>query len=130
MQSRGVPTGLGGWFTDKQRSGGGTLVDIRIHTLDSAWYRPASVPASVSKTSITWLKPRFLTSKHTPLPSTGHSNLRTTSTRSSKCKKFDDAIRRVAVPINNAQRALYMMEMLDAICLSSSSQREVPIAQA
>ncbi|MEO7723366.1 MAG: hypothetical protein ABIU29_01560 [Chthoniobacterales bacterium] len=41
-----------------------------------------------------------------------------------------DAIRGVAAPINNAQQALYLMEMLDAIYLSSSSQREVRIAQA
>ncbi len=45
VRSRGIPSGLGGWFTDKQRSGGGTLID-------SAWYlmgtpRPISVTASV-----------------------------------------------------------------------------------
>ncbi|MBA2435516.1 MAG: hypothetical protein H0V54_10640 [Chthoniobacterales bacterium] len=47
-----MSSGLGGWFTDKQRSGGGTLIDIGIHALDSAWYlmgtpRPISVTAAV-----------------------------------------------------------------------------------
>lgn len=45
-------------------------------------------------------------------------------------QNFIDAIRGIAASINNAQRALYLMEMLDAIYLSSSSQREVRIAQA
>jgi predicted dehydrogenase len=52
VRSRGIPSGLGGWFTDKKRPGGGTLIDIGIHALDSAWYlmgtpRPVSVTAAV-----------------------------------------------------------------------------------
>ena len=34
----GVPTGVGGWFTDPARSGGGALIDIGVHVLDMAWY--------------------------------------------------------------------------------------------
>lgn len=45
-------------------------------------------------------------------------------------QNFGDAIRGVAAPINTAQQAVYLMEMLDAIYLSSSSRSEVPIARA
>lgn len=34
----GVPRGLGGWFTDPARSGGGAMIDIGIHVLDLAWF--------------------------------------------------------------------------------------------
>lgn len=52
VRSRGIPPGIGGWFTDKQRSGGGALIDIGVHALDSVWYlmgnpRPLSVSAGV-----------------------------------------------------------------------------------
>jgi predicted dehydrogenase len=45
----GVPQGVGGWFTDPARSGGGPLIDIGVHVLDQAWFlmgRPT--PATVS----------------------------------------------------------------------------------
>ncbi|CAN5532353.1 hypothetical protein BH18VER2_BH18VER2_02360 [soil metagenome] len=45
-------------------------------------------------------------------------------------QNFVDAIRGVAAPINTAQQAVYLMEMLDAIYVSSSSRSEVPIARA
>ncbi len=51
-RSRGIPVGIGGWFLDRQRAGGGAIIDIGIHTLDAAWFalgcpRPVSVTAGV-----------------------------------------------------------------------------------
>jgi predicted dehydrogenase len=34
----GVPIGVGGWFTDPSRAGGGALIDIGIHVFDIAWF--------------------------------------------------------------------------------------------
>jgi predicted dehydrogenase len=52
VRSRGIPVGLGNWFTEKKRSGGGALIDIGIHALDAVWYlmgtpRPVSITAKV-----------------------------------------------------------------------------------
>jgi len=35
LRQRGIP-GLGGWFTTKERSGGGCLIDIGVHLIDVA----------------------------------------------------------------------------------------------
>jgi predicted dehydrogenase len=52
IRSRGIPVGVGNWFTEKKRSGGGALIDIGIHALDAVWYlmgtpRPVSISAKV-----------------------------------------------------------------------------------
>ncbi|MEO5718119.1 MAG: Gfo/Idh/MocA family oxidoreductase [Chthoniobacterales bacterium] len=197
VRSRGIPSGLGGWFTDKQRSGGGTLIDIGIHALDSAWYlmgnpRPVSVTAAVfqnfqhlvktpvfdvedsafafirfeneavvhlktswagnltdeipegqdfgrelnnctvyGKKATVRLKPltlfqdvngKLIDKALVPLDNADSFEL--------QMQNFVDAIKGVAAPINTARQAVYLMEMLDAIYLSSSGRREVPIATA
>jgi predicted dehydrogenase len=37
LRQRGIP-GLGGWFTTKERSGGGCLIDIGVHLIDVAMH--------------------------------------------------------------------------------------------
>lgn len=52
VRSRGIPVGVGNWFTEKRQSGGGALIDIGIHALDAVWYlmgtpKPVAVTAQV-----------------------------------------------------------------------------------
>ena len=49
LRRRGEPNG---WFTDKEISGGGPILDIGVHAIDAAWYlmgqpRPVRVSAAV-----------------------------------------------------------------------------------
>lgn len=51
VRRRGIP-GKGGWFTTKEQSGGGPLIDLGVHMIDLAIYlmgnpRPVSVSGSV-----------------------------------------------------------------------------------
>lgn len=53
VRSRGIPIGIGGWFLEKSKAGGGAIIDIGVHALDAAWYllgcpKPVSVSAQVS----------------------------------------------------------------------------------
>ncbi len=195
VRARGIPSGLGAWFTDKQRSGGGALIDIGIHALDSAWYlmgtpRPVSVTASVFQNfkhlvaarvfdvedsafafirfendAVVQLKTSWAGNLTDEIPEgqifgrelnncTVYGKKATvrlkpltlfqdvngklvdealepennTDSFELQMQNFVDAIRGAAAPVNNAQQAVYLMEMLDAIYLSSRSRREVPIA--
>lgn len=55
MRPRGIPMGgLRGWFVDREKAGGGAVIDIGIHALDNAWYvlgcpKPLSVSAQVGR---------------------------------------------------------------------------------
>ena len=53
VRSAGIPVGVGGWFLEKSKAGGGALIDIGVHALDAAWYlagcpRPLTVSGRVS----------------------------------------------------------------------------------
>jgi len=52
LRQRGIPIGIGGWFLDRKRAGGGVVIDLGVHALDNAWYlmgspRPVSVSGRV-----------------------------------------------------------------------------------
>lgn len=54
LRRRGIP-GLGGWFTTKELSGGGPLIDIGVHILDKTYWLMGS-PEPVSVTGVTFQK--------------------------------------------------------------------------
>lgn len=48
QRRRGIP-GKGGWFTDKEKSGGGPLIDLGVHMIDLAlWMMGNPTPVAVS----------------------------------------------------------------------------------
>ena len=51
LRRRGIPVGKEGWFINKKRAGGGSLIDIGVHCLDRAWWlmgtpKPVAVTGS------------------------------------------------------------------------------------
>src|ERR1700704_366896 len=196
VRSRGIPVGIGDWFTEKRRSGGGALIDIGIHALDSVWYlmgtpQPTAVNAQVFRNFEHLVKVpvfdvedaafafiRFNNGAVVQLETSWAGNLTDdipprkyfgqelvnsivfgtkASVRLNPLTLFEDrqgelvtgplktnedepngfelqlrnfvaSIRGEAEPINNAEQAVALMEMVDAIYASSELGREVPIA--
>ena len=195
VRSRGIPPGVGSWFTDKKRSGGGALIDIGVHALDTAWYlmgtpRPTAISAKVFRnfahlvdvpvfdvedeahafihfandtfveletswaanlTDDTPIGPEWVgresnncvlfgtkgTIRIKPLTlfedQAGELITQPIEVRYSEngfemqLRNFIDATTGLAWPINNAEQALELMEMIDAIYASSELGHEVPV---
>lgn len=54
LRLRGSPAGIGGWFTDRTRAGGGVMIDLGVHALDAVWFlagcpRPLSASAHLGR---------------------------------------------------------------------------------
>ncbi len=198
VRSRGIPVGIGDWFTEKKRSGGGALIDIGVHALDSVWYlmgtpRPVSVSAQVFRNFEHLVKTpvfdvedavyafiRFETGAVVHLETSWAGNLtddipprkyfgrelinsivygtkgtvqlnplRLFEDRQGELvsaplaideaapnsfelqlRNFVESIAGRATPENDANQAVALMEMIDAIYASSATGREVPIAAA
>ena len=196
IRSRGIPAGIGLWFTDKKRSGGGALIDIGVHALDTAWYlmgspRPTSISAKVFRNFAhlvnvpvfdvedeTHAFIRFANDAIVELETCWAANLTDDTPlgpewvgrESNNCvlfgtrgtlrlrpltlfeddsgklttvplearyseksfemqlRNFAEAICGEAPPINNAEQAFELMEMIDGIYASSELGREVPVA--
>jgi len=196
IRSRGIPAGIGLWFTDKNRSGGGALIDIGVHALDTAWYlmgspRPTSISAKVFRNFAHLVNVpifdvedeahaliRFANDAIVELETCWAANLtddtpvgpKWVGRESNNCilfgtkgtlrlkpltlfaddngqlatvpleprygensfemqlRNFADAIRGEAPPINDAEQAFELMEMIDGIYASSELGREVPVA--
>ena len=196
VRSRGIPVGMGSWFTEKKRSGGGALIDIGVHALDSVWYlmgtpRPVSVSAQVFRNfahlvnvsifdvedaayafirfengAIVQLETSWAGNLPDDIPPRkyfGRELINSTlyGTKASvrlaplalfedrdgalidvplevndsepggfelQLRNFVEAIRGESEPVNNADQAVALMEMIDGIYASSELGREVPIA--
>lgn len=195
VRSRGIPVGIGDWFTEKKRSGGGALIDIGVHALDSVWYlmgtpKPTSVDAQVFRNFEHLVKVpvfdvedaafafiRFANGAVVHLETSWAGNLTDDippreyfgrelinsivyGTKGSvqlnplglfedqdgelvsvplsakqdepngfelQLRNFVQSIRGESEPVNNADQAVALMEMIDAIYASSAAGREVPI---
>ena len=196
VRSRGIPVGIGDWFTEKKRSGGGALIDIGVHALDSVWYlmgtpQPTSVDAQVFRNFEHLVKVpvfdvedaafafiRFANGAVVQLETSWAGNLTDDipprkyfgrelinsivyGTKGSvqlnplslfedqdgelvsvplaakqdepngfelQLRNFVESIKGESEPVNNADQAVALMEMIDAIYASSAAGREVPIA--
>src|ERR1700730_10861388 len=195
VRSRGIPVGIGHWFTEKKRSGGGALIDIGIHALDAVWYlmgtpRPVSISAKVFRNfanltnvptfdvedaayafirfandAVVQLETSWagnLTEDLPPRKYFGQELVNSTiyGTKGSvrlkpltlfedrdgeiaavpldaaedepsgfelQLRNFLEAIAGDAEPVNNAEQAVALMEIIDGVYASSELGREVPI---